>query len=84
MMCVQYRGDARYHRGGGGGGGGGNILSTVGDVQYRGDIMINVGVPNTPHTFFMICPRGNEHEKVSTSLMVLMVSPMVLNTPYGT
>ena len=31
-MCVQYRGNVRYR----GSGGGGDILTTVGDVQYRG------------------------------------------------
>ena len=39
----------------------GNILSTVGDVQYHGDIMINVGR-------YLVCYRGVQQVDIMSTM----------------
>ena len=84
--CVVYLGIFRYQ-------GVRNILSTVGDAQYRERYHDKCGVLNIPHTCVMMSPHDTELKKMwgtdhphSTDDIshVYMISPTVLNFPYGT
>ena len=54
----------------------GVILSTVGDTQYRRDIMMHEGGYHEYH--------GRVFSTVGEKSFVILVPPTVLNTPHGT